>query len=64
MHEFNVPKMSCGGCASRIQAALKRVDPDSTVVVNIPGRQVQVTSQVDRQTLSRALADAGYAPVA
>ncbi len=64
MHEFNVPHMSCGGCASRIQAALKRVDPDSTVVVNIPDRQVQVTSQIDRQTLSRALADAGYAPAA
>jgi copper chaperone len=64
MHEFKVPNMSCGGCASRIQAALKRVDPDSTIVVNIPGRQVQVTSHADRQSLSKALADAGYAPAA
>ena len=64
MLDLTLPNMTCGGCASRIQAALKRVDPDSTVVVNIPGRQVQVTSQVDRQTLSQAMADAGYAPAA
>lgn len=64
MHEFNIPRMSCGGCASRIEAALKRVDPASTTVIDIPGRRVRVSSTQDRQSLIKALADAGYAPAA
>ncbi|MGC4367297.1 heavy-metal-associated domain-containing protein [Hydrogenophaga sp. R2] len=62
MHAFNIPTMRCGGCASRIQAALKQVDAGCEIVVDIAGRRVQVTSQATREALAAALANAGYPP--
>lgn len=64
MHEFKVPNMTCGHCASTINLALKLVDPDCENVVDIPGRRIEVNSQEDRQNLMAALVDSGYPPAA
>jgi copper chaperone len=62
MFEFKLPDMTCGHCASRVTQALKQADPACEVRVDLPTRQVQVTSQRDRTVLAAALLDAGYTP--
>jgi copper chaperone len=62
MFEFKLPDMTCGHCASRVTQALKQADPACEVRVDLPTRQVQVTSQRDRTVLADALLEAGYTP--
>ena len=60
--EFQLPDMSCGHCASRVTQALKQVDPDGRVRVDLKTCRVQVDSREDRATLVEALSEAGYPP--
>lgn len=64
MTEFNLPSMTCGGCAGRVTRALQAADPAARVQVNLPQQTVQVDSALTRDVLERALAAAGYAPAA
>lgn len=63
MHEFHIPDMTCGHCASRVSVTLKMVDPACEVQVDLPRHIVNVKSSEERDTLVEALADAGYPPV-
>ena len=63
MHEFHLPTMTCGHCASRVSTALKRVDPACEVRVDMPQRKLSVRSDEDRAALVEALSEAGYPPV-
>jgi copper chaperone len=60
MIEFKVPDMSCGHCAGAITQAVKQVDPQARVEVDLPSHTVKVDSGHDRQSLAHALAEAGY----
>ena len=60
MIEFDVQDMSCGHCVSVVTKALKTVDPQARVEVDLPGHKVRVESTDDRQTRAEALAEAGY----
>jgi copper chaperone len=60
MIEFDVQDMSCGHCVSAVTKALKTVDPQARVEVDLPGHKVRVESTEDRQTLAEALTEAGY----
>lgn len=62
MIEFKLPDMTCGHCASMVTRALKQTDPACEVRIDLKGQNVTVHSQEDRQTLSEALAEAGYPP--
>ncbi len=62
MIEFKLPDMTCGHCASRVTQALKQADPACEVRIDLRAQQVQVRSAEDRETLSAALAEAGYTP--
>ena len=64
MIEFNVPAMSCGHCAGAITQALKLVDPQVRVEVDLSGKTVKVESTVSPKAIASALADAGYPPAA
>ncbi|MBT9463455.1 heavy-metal-associated domain-containing protein [Hydrogenophaga sp.] len=63
MHEFHLPDMTCGHCASKVNVTLKRVDPSCEIQVDLPRRLVSVKSGEDREALVEALADAGYSPL-
>lgn len=63
MHEFALPEMTCGHCASKVHIALKRVDAACDIQVDLPQRKVSVRSDEDRATLADALSEAGYPPV-
>lgn len=62
MHEFHLPAMTCGHCASKVNVSLKRVDPACDIEVDVSQRKVSVRSDEDRVTLTEALSEAGYPP--
>jgi copper chaperone len=64
MLSFRVDDMTCDHCASIITKAMKAVDRDAKVSVDLGAHLVQVESaQADARRFSEALTGAGYAPV-
>lgn len=63
MHEFHLPGMTCGHCASKVNVTLKLVDPTCEIQVDLLRRFVSVNSNEDREALVEALAEAGYPPL-
>jgi copper chaperone len=64
MFEFQIPAVSCGHCVKAVTEAVRSVDDQAKVQVDLAQHQVTVeTSRVQRQTIVEALAEAGY-PVA
>jgi len=62
MIEFTIEAMSCGHCASKITKAVKLLDPEAKVQIDLAQKIVIVDSTEDRSTISIALTEAGYAP--
>ncbi len=61
---FNVNDMTCGHCAGAVTKAVKSVEPDATVSVNLGTKRVEIeAAKADAQALKAAIADAGYTPV-
>lgn len=58
--EFDIPDMSCGHCASSITKALKQLDANAGVSIDLPTKKVTVQTTEDRQTVADALTEAGY----
>lgn len=56
MVEYPVPGMYCMFCAYRLKAAIRRIDPDLEIKVDLRARVVGVGSQEDLRTVERALA--------
>ena len=63
MHQFHIPAMTCGHCASKVNTALKQFDPACDIQVDVPQRKVSVRSDEDRTALVEVLSEAGYPPV-
>lgn len=65
MIAFDVKDMTCGHCVSTITKAVKAVDKDATVQVDLPTHRVRIeTGAADAATLDAAIREAGYTPVA
>ena len=60
MIELTLPDISCGHCVKVVTDAVKRVDPQARVDVELLTRKVRIDSRADPQALRRALADEGY----
>jgi copper chaperone len=58
--KFTVPDMTCGHCASAVTKAIKAIDPQAEVKVDVAGKTVAVETAVPAATVSAALAKAGY----
>lgn len=63
MHEFQLPDMTCGHCASMVGQALKLADANCTFQVDLSSRQITVQSAEDRAVLVETLTEAGYPPI-
>ncbi|MFA9422613.1 MAG: heavy metal translocating P-type ATPase [Sedimentibacter sp.] len=59
---LTVEGMSCGHCKLAVEKALKAVDGVENAVVDLNSKSAEVTlnKQVDNETLSKAVKDAGY----
>ncbi len=62
MHQFNLPDMSCGHCVAAITQALQQADAQALVQVDLAAKTAVVDSQLPREALAAALAEAGYPP--
>lgn len=60
MLRFKVANMSCGGCARVVATALRGVDPDAEVSVDLDRREVTVESAAGAEGLAGALREAGF----
>ncbi|MFL9995816.1 copper chaperone [Burkholderia sp. GAS332] len=60
--EFNIPDMSCGGCANAITRAVTGLDPAARVDVDVPVKIVTVTSTLPPARVIEAIEAAGFHP--
>ncbi|TDR52072.1 copper chaperone [Halomonas ventosae] len=60
MLKLKVPKMTCGHCASTVTTAIKTVDDDANVEIDLTQQQVTIESNTDAAALSAVLVEAGY----
>lgn len=57
---FQVQGMTCGHCVRAVTEAVKSVDPQAEVKVDLATGKVDVQSQRDRTALAKAIQDEGY----
>lgn len=62
MFQFNVPAMTCGGCARAITRAVQSVDAAAIVDAHLPSKRVSVRTSADEASIIAAMAEAGYQP--
>lgn len=60
MRNFTVTGMTCGHCARSVSAAIKSVDPEAVVDVDLAGKKVSVDSTADDESLRKAIEAEGY----
>lgn len=60
MHRYNVPDMTCGHCAQTIEKAVKSVDPQAQVAVDLPAHEVTIRSDAEETRIAAAIRSAGY----
>lgn len=65
MISFQVSDMTCGHCVNTITKAMKTIDKDATVQIDLATHRVDIeTGAVDAAGLAKVIEDAGYTPVA
>jgi copper chaperone len=57
---FHIENMTCGGCARSVTKAVESVDPKARVDADPVTKTVTVESSASTDSITRALADAGY----
>lgn len=60
MIELTVKDMTCGHCVSTVTKALKAVDPQASVEVDLASKRVRVETQQPAEILTQALQQAGF----
>ncbi len=65
MITFEVQDMSCGHCVSTITQAVKALDAQAQVQIDLPSHRVRIEpATADAAALREAIAEAGFTPVA
>ena len=62
-HVFTVTGMSCGHCVRAVTQAIRALDPQATVQVDLDAQRVEVESEPPRPALADAIRDEGYTVV-
>ena len=57
---FQVQGMSCGHCVGAVTQAVKSVDPQAEVKVDLASGKVEVQSQQDHGAIAKAIEEEGY----
>jgi copper chaperone len=64
MITFEVNDMTCGHCVGAITGALKAIDPEAAIRVDLATHRVQVGPvRAGAEAVAAAIRDAGYTPV-
>jgi copper chaperone len=62
MLRYQVDDMSCGHCVQAITEAVKGVDANAEVKVDLAAKSVEVTTHAASEAVAGAIRDAGYTP--
>lgn len=57
---FQVEGMSCGHCVRAVTGAVREIDPDADVQVDLASGTVDIASDRPRDQLADAIREAGY----
>lgn len=60
MLKLNVPDMTCGHCVGMVTKAIKSVDADANVTIDLPLQTVLIETNADPDGIKNALETAGY----
>lgn len=58
--QFTVPEMDCSSCVNSITEAVHRVDAGAHVAADLATKRVVVGSDMDAETVMRAIESAGF----
>ena len=58
--QLHIENMTCGGCARSVTAAIKEVDADATVEIDLPTKRVHIASARPAEHFIQALDEAGF----
>lgn len=61
---FNIPDMTCGHCKSAVEAAVKSVDPQAKVQVDLGAKTARVETGAAQDVVAQAIRDAGFSVAA
>ncbi len=62
MTKFHVPRISCVSCINAVTRAVKGIDTNATVNVDLGNKIVAVESTANADTVAAALSAVGYPP--
>ena len=60
MFRFKIAKMSCGHCVASIEKAIRGVDSQAAVSVDLDRKEIAIRSIAEERLISGALRSAGY----
>lgn len=60
MLTLKVPDMTCGHCAQTVEKAVKSIDPNAQVKVDLGQKTVTVETTAQDQKISEVVRSAGY----
>ncbi|MBX9620106.1 MAG: heavy-metal-associated domain-containing protein [Hyphomicrobiales bacterium] len=61
MHTLNVTGMDCAGCMKAVEKAVKRIDPQAQVAIDLPSGLVTIHgSSEERADFETSITRAGY----
>lgn len=59
-HQFTVQGMTCGHCERAVVHAVRELDNDAIIKVDLPSGQVNVESEKSREAIAAAITEEGY----
>ena len=59
---FTLPNLSCNHCVASVTKAIRAIDADARIDIDLPAKRVSIDSACDVPTLARVLDEAGYPP--
>jgi len=60
MIEFILPAMTCGHCVRTVTQAVRQLDPQASVDIDLATHRVRIESQRPSDDFRKALAEEGY----
>lgn len=60
MIELKIERMTCGGCAATVRAAVAEVAPDARLEIEIASGTLRVEGDADEARVRTAIEQAGY----
>lgn len=58
--QLKVPSMVCSGCVETVTKAIKTVDANANVTIDLPSKTVTLESQASEASLKQAIINTGH----